>query len=171
MRAGGGYSTAVIWRASPRGPSTLRLMPARRRAADISRGLGGGTADGHAPLVRRPEIDFHLDVRFTTDRMKIALVAGVRPRDDCRLWLVVGRAEAHTPTLAAARLYAFTRAGCDAANAEAKALQAHLKCDGDWISFVWRVLVEGPWERPMAVTPVWVLDGCDHPINVKYYFD
>jgi hypothetical protein len=145
-------------------------MPSCRRA-HISRCLDGEAGDGQTSLVQPPDVDLRLNVSFTTDRMKIGLVAGVRPRDDCRIWLVVGRDRAHTHALDAARLYAFTRAGCDAAHAAAAALQAYLKCDSGWMNFVWRVLVEGPWERPKAVTPVWVVEGHDHPIPVSYYFE
>jgi len=103
--------------------------------------------------------------------MKLALVAGVRPKDSCRIRLVVARDGSHTPALEAARLYHFTRDGCDLAKAASKALADSLNCDSDWMTFVWRVLVEGAWERPESVTPVWVIEGHDQPIPVSYFFD
>jgi hypothetical protein len=50
-------------------------------------------------------------------------------------------------------------------------LLARLGLDGRWTVFASRVLVEGPWERPVAVTPVWVIDGLERPVPVDYHFD
>ena len=103
--------------------------------------------------------------------MRLALVGGVRPDENCRLWTVVAHDGAHTSVLESARLYPFTRAGRDAARADAKSLAARLSCGDGWKDFVWRVLVEGPWERPEAVTPAWIVEGHDRPVPVSYYFD
>jgi hypothetical protein len=35
-----------------------------------------------------------------------------------------------------------------------------------------RVLVEGAWSRPAAVTAVWVIEGLERPVSVgRYYFE
>ena len=103
--------------------------------------------------------------------MKLALVAGVRPDEDCMRWTVVAPDGTHTRAMKRARLYAFTRAGRDAAATDAKGLKALLARGDSWKDFVWRVLVEGPWERPKAVTPVWIIEGHVRPVPVPYYFD
>ncbi len=84
---------------------------------------------------------------------------------------MVGRDGAGTSVLLAARLYAFTKTGCRVAFADALRFKTSLPVTDGFIHFVWRVLVEGPWERPDAVTPVWVLEGHDRPIPVRYYFE
>jgi hypothetical protein len=124
-----------------------------------------------APRVQPPEVDLHLDARFTTPRMKLALVAGVHPRADNRRWTLVARNGTPTSVLKGARLYSFTRAGLLAGQEDGKRLHVRLKCDGGWTPFVSRVLVEGPWERPEAVTPVWVVERLERPVPVDYYFE
>jgi hypothetical protein len=32
-----------------------------------------------------------------------------------------------------------------------------------------RVLVEGPCQRPEAVTPAWVVEGLERPVRVKHF--
>jgi hypothetical protein len=127
---------------------------------------GTGTA-----CVQPPEVDLGLDFRFDTARMKIALVGGVRPDANCRQWTVVARDGTDTSALEAARLHPFTKAGRDAAVAGAKCLAERLNRGVGWKDFVWRVLVEGPWECPLAVTPVWVVERLGRPVPVAYYFD
>jgi hypothetical protein len=103
--------------------------------------------------------------------MKLALVGGVHPVADNRHWILVARNGTPTRVLKGARLYSFTRAGSDAALEDGRRLQLRLKCGDRWIVFRSRVLVEGPWERPEAVTPVWVIEGLERPVPVEYYFD
>ena len=121
--------------------------------------------------VQPPEVDLGLDVRFDTARMKVALVGGVHPSADNRRWTLVARNGAPTSVLKGARLYAFTKAGCAAAREDGRGLRARLELDDSWTMFVSRVLVEGPWGRPEAVTPVWVVEGLGRPVPVTYYFD
>jgi hypothetical protein len=131
-----------------------------------------GSRDGRrGPRVRPPELELHLNVRFRAEPMRLALVAGVRPAHDARHLMLIARDGAVATVLERARLYPFTRLGWDAAVADANRLMARLDCGRHgWITFVWRVLVEGPWKRPRAVTPVWVLEGHERPVYVKYYF-
>ena len=126
---------------------------------------------GESMELRAPEVDLEDEATFHTSRMKLALVAGVHPVADSRKWTVVARNGAPTRLLKAARLYPFTREGSRAACAEGARLRLRLKLDGSWTSFRSRVLVEGPWERPEAVIPAWVIEGLDRPIPVSYYFD
>jgi hypothetical protein len=118
-----------------------------------------------------PEVDLHLDVRFSTSPMKIALVGGVHPDESNRDWTVVARNGTPTRVLKAARLYPFTSAGCEAARDGARRLRARLGCHVGWTEFVARVLVEGPWTRPEVVTPVWVIEGLGRPVSIRYYFE
>jgi hypothetical protein len=117
-----------------------------------------------------PQVDLHLDARFRAARMRMALIAGVRPGDNPWRWSAVARDGTPTGEFLAARLYAFTKTGCRVCVFDAKRLKETLNCGEGWIDFVWRVLVEGPWERPEAVTPVWIIEGHDHPIQVRYFF-
>ncbi len=128
---------------------------------------GGGGREAAPP----PSVDLALDTVFHAERMKIALVGGVREGSTPRRFVLVGRNGGSTALLEAARLYDFTRAGRDHACREAQDLLVRLSCAPDWLDFVWRVLVEGPWERPLAVTPVWMLEGRVAPVHVSYYFD
>jgi hypothetical protein len=61
--------------------------------------------------------------------------------------------------------------GLKAAFEDGRGLLARLKLDGNWTEFASRVLVEGPWNRPEAVTPAWVIDGLERPVPVRYHFD
>lgn len=127
--------------------------------------------DSRGAHVQPPEVDFDLDAPFSTARMKIALVGGVHPNADNRRWTLVARNGTPTSVLKGARLYPFTKAGCRAAFEDGRSLRARLKLEGGWTVFASRVLVEGPWERPVAVTPAWVIDGLERPVPVDYYFD
>lgn len=133
--------------------------------------LDDAPEDLRPPRVQPPEVDLGLDARFSTPRMKIALVGGVHPRADSRRWTLVARNGTPTSVLKGARLYPFTKAGCAAAFEDARALHARLGLDGKWTVFASRVLVEGPWERPVAITPAWVIDGLERPVPVKYHFE
>ncbi len=103
--------------------------------------------------------------------MRIALVGGVHPDENNRQWTVVARNGAPTTVLKAARLYPFTSAGKDAALFDARDLEVRLGGKDGWTRFVARVLVEGPWHRPVAVTPAWVVEGLVRPVPVPYHFD
>jgi hypothetical protein len=116
-------------------------------------------------------VDLHLDARFDTAPMKIALVGGVHPPADSSRWILVARNGTPTSVLKGARLFPFTKIGAEVAREEARRLPARLQLDAGWTVFVSRVLVEGPWNRPEAVTPVWVVEGLERPVPVKYYFD
>jgi len=145
------------------GPVTTKTLTGAEGRAVSPHSLDGKQEDPRTPGVQPPEVNLHLDVRFRAARMRIALIAGVRPNENCRRWTVVARDGTHTSVLEAARLYPFTRAGRDAAVADAQCLAAQLSCGDGWKDFVWRVLVEGPWERPEAVTPVWVVERLGRP--------
>lgn len=110
--------------------------------------------------------------RFATRKMKLALVAGVHPLAENRRWVMVGRRGTSARVLLRARLYPFSNAGHDAASADRERLHARLGCDESWTPFMSRVLVEGAWSRPAAVTAVWVIEGLDRPVSVgRYYFE
>jgi hypothetical protein len=121
--------------------------------------------------VRPPEVILDDETRFHTPRMKLALVAGVLPAADNRDWTVVARIGPSTRLLKAARLYPFTLQGSFAAFLDGERLHLRLKLDDSWSFFRSRVLVEGPWERPSAVTPAWAIEGLDRPVPIDYYFD
>jgi hypothetical protein len=138
-------------------------------------GLAKHVEDGGGGLrparIRPPEVSLDDEVTFHTSRMKLALVSGVHPPADNRQWTVVARNGTPTRVLRAARLYPFTRVGSDAALQDAERLRLRLKRDDRWTCFRSRVLVEGPWERPEAVIPAWVIEGLERPVPVSYYFD
>ena len=153
---------------TPRSDDGPRSMTGSRV---LTRCLDGSRDGRRGPRVRPPELELHLDVRFRAEPMRLALVTGVRPAQDARHLLLVARGEGVATVLECARLYPFTRPGWEGAVADAGRLLARLDCARHgWIEFVWRVLVEGPWERPRAVSPVWVLEGHERPVYVKYYF-
>jgi hypothetical protein len=106
---------------------------------------------------------------FRAREMKLALVGGVHPLADNRRWVMVGRSGASTRALLRARLYPFSKAGHDTACADRERLHARWGCDQSWAPFMSRVLVEGPWSRPDAVTAVWVIEGLDRPVSVGRY--
>jgi len=133
--------------------------------------VGEDEADLRTVHVRPPERRVEDEAAFHTSRMKLALVAGVHPRADNRQWTVVARDGAPTRLLKAARLFPFTLEGSFAAFLDGEALHQRLNLDGSWAFFRSRVLVEGPWECPDAVTPAWVVEGLDRPVGVDYYFD
>ena len=128
----------------------------------------GGTRPSR---VRPPDVDLHLDARFRPDDMKLALVAGIHPVANARRWTVVGRSGSPTVVLREARLFSFTKVGKEAGFEAAWRLRARQKRAPDWTAFVARVLVEGSWNRPRAVTPAWVIEGLERPVAVDYYFD
>ena len=68
-------------------------------------------------------------------------------------------------------MYPITRAEREAAFENGRRLPARLKLDCTWTVFAFRVLVEGPWNRPEAVTPGWVIHGLERPVPVDYHFD
>ena len=133
--------------------------------------LDDAPEDLRPPRVAPPDVDLDLDARFSTARMKLALVGGVHPTADNRRWTLVARNGTPTSVLKGARLYPFTKAGHEAALEDGRRLRARLKAEGRWTVFVSRVLVEGPWNRPEAVTPAWVIEGQERPVPVDYYFD
>ena len=133
--------------------------------------LDDAREDLRPPRIEPPDVDLDLDARFSTARMKVALVAGVHPDADNRHWTLVARNGTPTSVLKGARLYPFTKAGCGAAFEDGRGLHARLKRDDSWTVFVSRVLVEGPWNRPEAVTPAWVIDGLERPVPLDYHFD
>jgi hypothetical protein len=133
--------------------------------------LGDASGVSRTARVLPPEVDLGLDFRFDTARMKVALVAGVHPSADNRRWTLVARNGTPTSVLKGARLYAFTKAGCAAAREDGRGLRARLNLDDGWTVFVSRVLVEGPWNRPEAVTPAWAIEGLERPVPVDYHFD
>jgi hypothetical protein len=139
--------------------------------AESIRCLDGHRDDRRTPRAQPPDVELHLDAEFKTDPMRIALVGGVHPDENCRQWTVVARNGAPTSVLKAARLYPFTSAGKDAALDGARGLEVRLGGKDGWTRFVARVLVEGPWHRPVAVTPAWVVEGREQPVAVDYYFD
>ena len=128
----------------------------------------GGSPSGS---VEPPEVELFEDLDFAARPMKLALVAGVHPDTDNQDWTLVARNATPTRVLMGARLYPFTEAGSAAASEDANGLHARLGGDDSWTTFKARVLVEGPWGRPEAVTPVWVIEGLFAPISVAYYFD
>ena len=103
--------------------------------------------------------------------MKVALVAGIHPVVNDRRWVVVARSGSATIALREARLFSFTRVGKATASEAANRLRARQKRPPDWTAFVARVLVQGPWSRPKAVTPAWVIEGLERPVPVDYHFD
>ena len=133
--------------------------------------LDDAPGDSRTRHAQPPEVDLHLDARFHTAPMKVALVGGVHPEADSRRWTLVARNGTPTSVLKGARLYPFTKAGREAAFEDGRGLRARLALDGSWTVFVSRVLVEGPWNRPEAVTPVWVIEGLEGPVPVDYFFD
>jgi len=133
--------------------------------------LDDAPEDLRPPRAQPPVVDLDLDARFSTARMKLALVGGVHRRVDGRRWTLVARNGTPTSALKGARLYPFTKAGLDAAFEGGRSLVARLKLNGNWTVFASRVLVEGPWERPVAVTPAWVIEGLERPVPVDYHFD
>jgi hypothetical protein len=103
--------------------------------------------------------------------MKLALVGGIHPLGNRKSWTLVARNGTPTRAMKGARLYPFTKAGRQAAIEDAGLLETRMDgAAGDWVPFTARVLVEGPWERPEAVTPVWVVEGLEEPVPVEYYF-
>ena len=76
----------------------------------------------------------------------------MHPAADSRDWTAVARVGPPTRLLKAARLYPFTLQGSFAAFLDGERLHLRLKLDDNWSFFRSRVLVEGPWERPEAVT-------------------
>jgi hypothetical protein len=136
-----------------------------------TRCLDGKRGGCRRSRVRPPDVELHLDVRFTTPRMKIALVGGIHPPEDNRRWKVVARDGRPAAVLRAARLYPFTETGCGAAREDARVMLSRLWREANWTCFVARVLVEGSWERPHAVTPAWVVEGLERPVRVDYCWD
>jgi hypothetical protein len=100
--------------------------------------------------------------------MRLALIGGVHPVQDKLGWIVVARDGSATLDLRQARLYPFTKAGEAAAVASSRQLRAGY---GDsWVNFTARVVVEGDWDDPEDVTPVWVVEGLSEPLDVRAYF-
>jgi hypothetical protein len=117
-----------------------------------------------------PQVDLHLDARFRPARMRLALIAGVRPVNESWSWSIVGRDGTPTGEFLRARLYAFTKTGWRVCQFDSSRLFKTLRCGEGWTHFQWRVLVEGSWERPDSVEPVWIIEGHDRPIPVRFYF-
>ena len=116
-------------------------------------------------------MDLQPGAPFRSERMKVALVAGIHPVVNDRRWVVVARSGSATIALREARLFSFTKVGKATALEAAGLLRARQKRAPDWTAFVARVLVQGPWSRPKAVTPAWVFEGLERPVPVDYYFD
>jgi hypothetical protein len=102
--------------------------------------------------------------------MKLALVCGVCPNTDNRVWILVGRDGRLLPLgrLRDVRLHSPTEAGTDAVLEDARELRDSRGFDHDhgWTVFVARVLVEGPWDDPTEVIPAWVVEGRVRPVDV-----
>ena len=150
------------------GPAQGRARVTRRIASVCLDEKPGGTRPSR---VRPPDVDPRLDPRFRADRMRLALVAGVHPDANDRRWVLVARGGSATAAFCEARLFPFTKAGKARGLEAARGLRFRQERPADWTSFVARVLVEGPWNRPSSVTPAWVIEGLERPAPVDYYFD
>ena len=100
--------------------------------------------------------------------MKLALVGGVLRFTNMKDWILVARAGGTTLIPREATLHPFTRPGMDAALDAGGRL--HADYNDEWTNFVARVVVDGDWDDPSDVIPVWIVEGLKEPLDVKHYY-